>query len=112
MIFSPGMQLQQVDDRRSARRPARLRNLIALQPVHSSLVCKEHQVMVCARHKQLLDVVIIDRLHPLDALAAAVLAPEIIRRHALDISKMCHRDDDILIRDQILGRDVKDIAAR
>ena len=23
---------------------------------------------------------------------------------------MCHRDDDILIRDQILGRDVKDIA--
>ena len=65
---------------------------------------------MCARHKQLLDIVIIDRLHTLYALASAVLAPEIIRRHALDISKMCHRDDDILIRDQILGRDVKDIA--
>ena len=103
-------QLEQVDDRGTACRTARLRNLIALQTVHSSLIRKEHQIMVRARHQQFFYVVILQRLHSLDALATSVLALEVVRCHALDVAKLRHRDDHVLIRDQILGCQIKHVA--
>ena len=55
------------------------------------------------RHEDIRDEIFIDGLHALDASAAAVLAAEVVRAHALDISEIRHGDDDIVIRDQILG---------
>ena len=53
-------------------------------------------------HEEILNVVIFNGLHALDALAAPVLALEIVHIHALDVSQMGHGNDRVLIRDQIL----------
>ena len=58
--------------------------------------------MMSCCHQKLFDVVIINSLHSLDSSAAAVLAAEIIYSHTLDITKLCHCDNRILSRDQIL----------
>ncbi len=42
--------------------------------------------MVGRGHKQIFDEVVLDGLHALNALAAAVLRTEIIHRHALDVT--------------------------
>ena len=52
-------------------------------------------------HEQILDIVFLNGLHSLDALAAAVLASEIVHIHPLDVSKMGHGNHRILIRNQI-----------
>ena len=51
--------------------------------------------MVRARHQQFFYVVILQRLHSLDALAASVLALEVVQCHALDVAKLRHRDDHV-----------------
>ena len=55
-----------------------------------------------ARHQKIRDEVVINGLHAPDSLAAACLISEIIRIHPLDIAAVCHRDDNSLIRNQIL----------
>ncbi len=58
------------------------------------------------RHEHLHDIVILDRLHTLDSLAATVLALEIIGTHTLDVTDLCHGDNGICLRDQILHRHI------
>ena len=62
--------------------------------------------MMGGRHKQILDVIILQCLHTLDALASAVLALEVVRSHSLNISKFGHCDHCILSRNQILCRNI------
>ena len=58
------------------------------------------------RHQKLLDVVVLDGLHALDSLAAAVLAAEVVNGHTFDIAQFRHGDDSILARNQILHREI------
>ena len=51
----------------------------AFQAVYASLVGKEHHIMMGCGHQQILDIILLNGLHALDSLAAAVLALEIIR---------------------------------
>ena len=53
-------------------------------------------------HQKIGDEIILYSLHAPDSLAAACLIPEIIRIHPLNIAAVCHRDDNSLIRNQIL----------
>ena len=55
---------------------------------------------------QLHNVVILDGLHSLDSLASAVLGPEIVSGHALDIAKLGESNDGMRNRDQVLGADI------
>ena len=52
-------------------------------------------------HEKILDEVLIDRLHSLDPLAAAVLALEIVHGHSLDVAEICHGNNSVIIGDQI-----------
>ena len=60
-----------------------------------------------SRHQQLLDIIIIDRLHALDTFTATVLCLEIIHTHALNVTKLCHGDHGIGDRDHVLHRNIK-----
>ena len=61
---------------------------------------------MCCRHEEILDVIIFNRLHSLNAASATVLRTEIIRRHPLHVTDICHRDHGIFIRDQIFHGNV------
>ena len=50
-------------------------------------------------HQQFFNIVIIYRLHPFDAAAAAALALEVVNRHTLDIPQPCHGNNHIFFRD-------------
>ncbi len=63
--------------------------------------------MVGGRHKQILDVILIDGLHTLDSLSATVLRLEIIHRHSLDISKSGHGDYGIVPGNQVFHGNIK-----
>ena len=80
------LKLEQVHDGRSPGRTARLGNLVCLQAVNPSRVGKAHHIVVVGGHQKVLNVVLLDGLHPLDALSAAVLGPEIVHVHALDVT--------------------------
>ena len=100
------LQLEKVDNRRSSCGSGRLRNLVCFQTVDSSRIRKEHEVMMGRRHQKLLDVVVLDGLHALDSLAAAVLAAEVVNGHTFDIAQFRHGDDGILARNQILHGEI------
>ena len=51
--------------------------------------------MMCCRHQKICDKVFLNRLHALDASAAAVLRLKVIDGHSLDITKVRHGDDRI-----------------
>ena len=54
-------------------------------------------------HDEVRDGILYQRLHPLNSLTASVLAAEVVRTHPLDIANVRHGNDDIFVRDQILG---------
>ena len=57
--------------------------------------------MVVRCHEKILDEVLIDGLHSLDSLSAAILALEIVHGHSLDVSKIGHGNYSVIIRDQV-----------
>ncbi|SUD25102.1 Uncharacterised protein [Paenibacillus macerans] len=93
--------LDQVDDRRTARRTAQLRNFVSFQAVGFAAVGEEHQIMVGVRHEQMLHKVIIFRVHPHNAAPAAFLAAVGRNRQPFDVTGMRKRDDDLFLRNQI-----------
>lgn len=58
---------------------------------------KEHHIVMVGGHEQVLDIILLNGLHPLDALASAVLASEIIHIHTLDVPQMGHGNDGVLV---------------
>ena len=100
-------QLQQIDDCSTARSSACFRNLIAFQTVHTSCICKEHDIVMCCRNKQFLDIVIIQDLHSFDSFSASVLTLECIHGHSLNVSHFCHGDHHIFSWDQIFHGNIK-----
>ena len=59
-----------------------------------------------ARDDQVLDVVLVARLHPDDTAAATMLCAVGRERHALGVVAARERDDDVLVRDQLLVREL------
>ena len=57
--------------------------------------------MVVRCHEKILDEVLIDGLHSLDSLSAAVLALEIVHGHSLDVSKIGHGNYSVIVGDQV-----------
>ena len=52
-------------------------------------------------HEKILDEVLIDGLHSLDSLSAAILALEIVHGHSLDVSKIGHGNYSVIVGDQV-----------
>ena len=57
--------------------------------------------MVVRCHEKIFDEVLIDGLHSLDSLSAAILALEIVHGHSLDVSKIGHRNYSVIVGDQV-----------
>ena len=100
------LQLQQVDDRRAARRAPGLRDLVAPDLVDPAAVGEEHEVLMRGHDQQLLGVVLVARAHARHALAAAVLAAVGARGQALDVAEVRQRHDHVLFLDQVLRVDL------
>ena len=101
-----GHQRKQIDDGSTSGGTSCLRNLVSFQAVYASLVGEEHHIMMGCGHQQIFDIIFLDGLHSLDSLAAAILALEIIAGHSLNIAKIGHGHNNIIIRDQILRRHI------
>ena len=100
------VQLQQVHDRGAARGASGLRDLVALEAVHASLVGEEHDLRVRGGDQQPLRVVLLARRHAHHALAAAVLAAVGRARDALDIAKVRQRHHDAVLLNEVLRIDL------
>ena len=100
-------KLKQVHNRSSTRSSASLRDRISLEAINTSAVREEQNVIVRLRQQQILNVILINRLHSADSLSTTVLTAEIIHTHALNVSELRDCDNSVLIRDQILHRHVK-----
>ena len=106
-----GCQLQKIHNSSTSCCTAGFWDFICLQPVNSSHIGEEIQIMMCGRHQQIFDIILINSLHSLNTTTTAVLCLEIIYGHTLDITKTGHSDDSILPRDQILHGDIQFIIA-
>ena len=62
---------------------------------------------MCIGHEEFFYIILVQLLHTFDSLASTVLGFECIVRHSLDISKLCHRDDNIFSWDQVFHGDIK-----
>ena len=62
-------------------------------------------------HQKIRDKIVLNGLHSLDSLAAAILCLEIVHGHPFDISEVCHGDDGVLSGNHILHADVNLIIA-
>ena len=107
--FFTRLKLQQIDDCRTAGRPACFRYLIGLKPVNLARIGKEHQIMVGSGHQKFFYIVILYGLHSLDALSSTVLAAEIIYRHPLNISQLRHGNNHIFSWYEIFHGDIKSV---
>ena len=103
----PRVHLEQIDNRNPPGGSRSLRNFVGVQLVNPSQIRKEHQLRMGRRHKNILDIIVLDRGHSLDSLPAAVLGFEIIDRHPLYITEIRHSDHRILVRNQILHSKIR-----
>ena len=62
--------------------------------------------MVRIRHEKLFHIVFIQSLHTFNSLTATILCLKCIIRHTLDVTKLCHGNYNILLRNQILHGNV------
>ena len=61
------------------------------------------------RREDVGDVVVVAQLGARHAPAAAALGPELVGRDGLDVAPLAHRDDELLVVDQVLDVDVADV---
>ena len=106
-----GCQLQKIHNSSTSCCTTGFWDFICLQPVNSSHIGEEIQIMMCSRHQKIFDIILINRLHSFDSTTTAVLCFKIIYGHTLDITKTGHGNDSILLRNQILHRDIQFIIA-
>src|SRR6202166_607713 len=80
---------------------AHVGNFIDLQPIHSAGVGEDKNVGVRRGDEQMLDKILVARLHSGAALASAALLAVGGDRRALQVSAVADRDRDLLIGDQV-----------
>src|SRR3989442_86714 len=83
-----------------------LRNLVHLEPVHLAEVREKEEVGVGRGDEDIRDDVLLLRLHPGHALAAAALAPVGLDVSPLDVAGARVRDDHLLVGEQVLDREL------
>ena len=103
-IFSPGLQRQQVDDRHALGRALALGDLERPQAVDLAAVGEEQQVGVGRREDDVAHDVVGLQLGAADATATAALRLERPGRHRLDVLRLGHHDDELLVVDEVLDR--------
>ena len=97
---------QQVHDRAAARTGRRLRHLIDLEPVRLAATREAQHGVVRARDEQLVDEVLVLDAGGRTAAAAAPLRLIDIGRLRLRIARVRQRDDNHLLGDEVLDREV------
>ncbi len=86
--------------------PAGLGQLVRLRPVDPAEVGEEQQPVVGRRGEEVVDHVLAAQLRPADALAAPALRAVLVDARALGVPPAGDRDDDLLLRDEVLHRHV------
>src|SRR5690606_39045813 len=71
---------------------------------------EEHEVVVGASGEEVLDPVLVLRLHPHEATSAAALRAVRVDGQALDVARVGDGDDHLLVRDEVLDREVGAVA--
>ena len=84
---------------------ADVRNFIDFKPVHTAGVGKDEYVSMGRGDEQMLDKILVARLHAGTALAAAALHTVCRNRRPFHVSTVADRDRDLLVRDQIFQVD-------
>ena len=102
-------QLDDIDDCSAARRTGGFGNVVALDGVHLAEVGKEQDVVVRRADEHLLHEVVLLGAVRRDAHAAAVLCAILGDGNALDVARMGHGDDDVLLVDEVLILDLAEI---
>jgi hypothetical protein len=97
----------EVHDRPPLGRARRERDLVHLLHVDLPLVGEEEDVRVGRRDEELRHPVLLARVHPDLALAAALLRPVGRRARPLDVARVGDRDDHVLFLDEILLGDLR-----
>ena len=95
-------QRQQVDHGAAAALPVALRQLVHLEPVDLADAREEQDVVVRRGDEQVLDPVVVLRVHPHHAHAPALLLAVGGGGDALDVAGLRDRDDHVLFADQLL----------
>ena len=100
------LERQQVDDRPSPGAPARLGQLIDLQPVDLAVRGEAQQRVVTVGHEQLLDEILF--LHAGGGFPAPTAPLRLVgvQRLRLGVPAVRERDDPVFLRDQVLQRQV------
>src|SRR5207244_126985 len=80
-------------------------NLVHLQPVHAAPVGEDENVGVGRSDEQMLDKILVARLHAGAALPPAPLLAVGGNRRALQVSAMADRDRDLLVGNQVFQLD-------
>ena len=104
--FFTGFQIEQIDDRLAARRPARLRQFVDFDPIHLADGGEEENVGVHRRDEQRLDKILFLGRGADLAFAAAPLCPVERHRIALDITFMGDRHRHVFVDDHILDGNI------
>src|SRR5882757_2088978 len=100
------LQGQEIHDGLAARAPARLRELINLQPIQLAAIRKTQQRVMGVRDEQLVDEILVLDAGGGLAAAAAALRLVVGYRLRLGVTAMGQGHDHILRRDQILRREI------
>ena len=100
------VELDDIDDRPSARGAVRLGDLIPLDGVHLAEVGEEQDIVMRGAYEHLLDEVVLLRAMPRDAHAAAILRAVFGNGETLHIARMGHGNDDVLLVDEVLVLDL------
>ena len=80
------LHLQQIYNGCSAGSTSCFRDLICLDPVYTACIGKEHHIVMIGRHKKVLNVILLNGLHSLNAFTSTVLTSEIVYVHTLDVT--------------------------
>src|SRR6185503_11736827 len=98
--------LEDVLDGRALRGAARVRQLEGFQREHAAAIREHVDAVVISRDDEMLDVVLVARLHADDPAPAAMLLPVRGERHALRVVAAREGDDDVLVGDELLVREL------
>jgi len=99
-------EVEEVDRRLPAGRSGHLRDLVRLQLVDLAAVGEDEQVVVGVGGEHGRDAVGLLQPGTDDPLPAAVLRPEGVQRHPLDVVVLAHHDDALFLRDEVFVGDV------
>ena len=104
---SPGLQADEIADVLALAGRAHIGNLIHLEPVHASGIGEDQNVSMSRGNEQMLDEILVARLHAGTPGASAALHAISRNRRPLHVARMAHRDRNLLVGDQVFEHDLR-----